>query len=156
MASQLHAPVQGGLITWKSGQIRTNLCEGGVTRVTNPADAALAGAIYACGGIIVLRGHNYICTHICIEHYTPHTATSLVNTYEVMRRALDCLLFVCSALINNNCWCLILCVFWGLFFNCVNFPDRSPGAEKSRPLRMFYLSDCIVSTSHNSLTSDAS
>ena len=44
-------------------------------------------------------------------------------------------------------------VFWGLFFNCVNFPDRSPGAEKSRPLRMFYLCDCIVSTSHNSLTS---
>ena len=74
MASQLHAPVQGGLITWKSGQIRTNLCEGGVTRVTNPADAALAGAIYACGGIIVLRGHNYICTHTFVlstTHRTP-------------------------------------------------------------------------------------
>ena len=44
--------------------------------------------------------------------------------------------------------CLLLRVFWGLFFNCVNFPDRSPGAEKSRPLRMFYLSDCIVSCIH--------
>ena len=139
LVSQLHAADQGGLITWKSGQIWTNWCEGGATEVTNQANMAVSGTIYACGGIIVLRGHNYVNTHTFIlstthTHTTHHTR--LVMTSE---EGLDC---VCLCrLIYNDCWCLLLRVFWGLFFNCVNFPDRSPGAEKSRPLRMFI---CVI------------
>ena len=74
MVSQLHAAVQGGLITWKPGQIWTNwCCEGGATGVTNQVDMAVSGAIYACGGIIVLRGHNYINTHTFILGSELHT-----------------------------------------------------------------------------------
>ena len=83
MVSQLHAADQGGPITWKSGQIWTNWCEGGATEVTNQANMAVSWTIYACGGIIVLRGHNYVNTHTFILS-TTHTThrTRLVITSE--------------------------------------------------------------------------
>lgn len=73
LVSQLHAADQGGLSTWKSGQIWTNWCEGGATEVTNQANMAVSGTIYACGGIIVLRGHNYVNTHTFILSTTHRT-----------------------------------------------------------------------------------
>ena len=139
IGSQLHAGAQGGLITWKSGQIWTNWCEGGATEVTNQANMAVSWTIYACGGIIVLRGHNYVNTHTFILSTTHTIPRPAPGSILPRRRTLDC---VCLCrLIYNDCWCLLLSVFWGLFFNCVNFPDRSPGAEKSRPLRMFI---CVI------------
>ena len=77
MVSQLHAADQGGLITWKSGQIWTNWCEGGATE----ANMAESGTIYACGGIIVLRGRNYVNTHTFILS-TTHSTRLIITSEE--------------------------------------------------------------------------
>ena len=55
--------------------------EGGATEVTNQANMAEAGTIYACGGIIVLRGRNYV-THTFILSTTHRTRLIITSEEE--------------------------------------------------------------------------